>query len=196
MTATDFDFTVIDSTMFVGMELSSSQWKLAFSTTSVARVRIRNIAAGDLGAFEREIALAKAKYRLAEDAPVQACYEAGRDGHWIHRALLGAGINNFVIESSCLEVDRRHKQRKTDRLDAIKMVHALVRYCRGERTSLRVNHVPDTEDEDIRNLQRELQTIRADRNRISNRIKSLLVAQGIRLTSINPEFPSLLAQML
>lgn len=195
MTAADFDSTTIDSTVFVGMELSSSQWKLAFSATSVSRVRIRNVAAGDFGAFEREIALAKAKFHLAEDAPIQACYEAGRDGHWIHRALLGAGIDNFVIESSCLEVDRRQKQRKTDRLDAIKMVHALVRYCRGERSSLRVNHVPDTEDEDIRNLQRELQTIRTDRTRINNRIKSLLVAQGIRLASIHADFPSQLAEM-
>ena len=119
MTATCFDFTTIDSTMLIGMELSSDQWKLAFSATSVSRVRIRNIAAGDLGALEREIALAKVKFRLLEDAPVQACYEAGRDGHWIHRALLSAGINNLVIESSCFEVDRRQKQRKNDRLDAL-----------------------------------------------------------------------------
>jgi transposase len=181
--------------MFVALELSSNSWKLAFSSSSSSRVRLRNIAAGALQALEREIALAKAKFGLDENAPIQTCYEAGRDGHWLHRALLGIGINNFVIESSCLEVDRRQKQRKTDRLDAMKMVHALIRYCRGERSSLRVNHVPGAEDEDIRNLQRELQTIRSDRTRINNRIKGLLVAQGIRLARVGADFPSQLAQM-
>lgn len=195
MTATEFNSTLLDSTLFIAMELSNDLWKLAFSATSSSRVRLRNIPAGDLRALEREIRLAKAKFCLGKEAPAQTCYEAGRDGHWIHRALLAVGINNFVIESSCLEVDRRQKQRKTDRLDATKMVHALVRYCRGERTSLRVNHVPDAEDEDIRNLQRELQTIRTDRNRINNRIKGLLVAQGIRLASIDANFLSRLTQM-
>lgn len=195
MTATRFDSTVIDSTLFVAMELSNDCWKLAFAATSRYRVRLRDIPAGDLRAFDREIALAKSKFGLEENARIQTCYEAGRDGHWIHRVLLSLEIHNFVIESSCVEVDRRQKQRKTDRLDATKMVHALVRYCRGERTSLRVNHVPDAEDEDIRNLQRELKTIREDRTRINNRIKSLLVAQGIRLTSIDAGFPLQLAEM-
>lgn len=195
MTATDFDFTKIDSTMFIALELSNSQWKLAFAATRSSGVRVRNVAAGDLQAFEHEIRLAKAKFRLPDDAPVQTCYEAGRDGHWIHRALLAVGIDNFVIESSCLEVDRRQKQRKTDRLDAIKMVHALVRYCRGERTSLRVNHVPSIADEDVRNLQRELQTIRTDRTRINNRIKGLLIAQGIRLSTIDASFSKQLSKL-
>ena len=189
MTATDFDCSTIDSTLYVALELSSNRWKLAFAATRCSGIRVKNMAAGDLDALEREIRLAKENRHLREDAPVQTCYEAGRDGHWLHRALLAAGISNFVIESSCLEVDRRQKQRKTDRLDAMKMVYALIRYCRGERTSLRVNHVPDAKDEDLRNLQRELQTIRTDRTRLSNRIQSLLIAQGIRLARIDAGFP-------
>lgn len=192
MTATQLDSNQLDSTLLIALELSSDTWKLAFRVTGSSRVRLRNVRAGDLELLENEIALAKQKFKLHDEASVQTCYEAGRDGHWIHRALVAIGIDNFVIESSCLEVDRRRKQRKTDRLDATKMVHALVRYCQGERTSLRVNHVPGFEDEDIRNLQRELQSIRAERTRSNNRIKGLLIAQGIRVNKIGADFCSLL----
>jgi transposase len=99
-----------------------------------------------------------------------------------------AGARNHVIESSSLEVDRRSKQRKTDRLDVQKMVWALVRYYRGERAALRVIHVPPAEDEDVRNVQRGLQTIRNDKRRINNRIKGLLFAQGIVLGDIDSRF--------
>ena len=195
MTAAQFDSSQFHTTLLVALELSDQSWKLAFFTDSVRRVRIRNIPARDICRLEREIAMAKQKFQLDESAPVQTCYEAGRDGFWIHRVLLSMEVQNFVIESSSLEVDRRQKQRKTDRLDAEKMVHALARYCRGEQNALRVNHVPDAVDEDLRNLQRELTSIRGECTRFSNRIKSLLVAQGIVLERISRDFPKLLPSL-
>ncbi|MCP4487404.1 MAG: hypothetical protein GY820_08825 [Gammaproteobacteria bacterium] len=44
-----------------------------------------------------------------------SCYEAGRDGFWIHRALVAEGIDNKVLDSASIEVSRRQKQVKTAR---------------------------------------------------------------------------------
>ena len=87
MTATGFDSTPISSILFVGLELSKSVWKLAFASTDQQNLRIRDVAAGDLGQFQREIREAKRKVDLPEDGQVVTCFEAGRDGFWIHRAL-------------------------------------------------------------------------------------------------------------
>ena len=94
-------------------------------------------------------------------------------------------MTNFVIESSSLEVDRRQKQRKTDRLDARKMVFALRRYHhQAEQSALRPIRVPSPQDEDLRNLQRCLQSVRREKRRLMTRIKGLLFAQGICLEQI------------
>lgn len=189
MAATKLDSTSFKSTLFVALELSHQSWKLAFLSPEAGNVRVRNVAARCIGQVEAEILLAKEKWGLPEETPVQTCYEAGRDGFWIHRVLTAMGICNIVIESSSLEVDRRSKQRKTDRLDAEKMVRVLARYCGGEKSALRSVRVPGAEDEDIRNLQRELNALRQERTRNNNRIKSLLCAQGIVLERIDRQFP-------
>ena len=94
MTATGFDSTPISSILFVGLELSKSVWKLAFASTDQQNLRIRDVAAGDLGQFQREIREAKRKVDLPEDGQVVTCFEAGRDGFWIHRALDSPCLGN------------------------------------------------------------------------------------------------------
>ena len=85
---------------------------LAFTArTATSRSRVRQIAAGDLAALEREILTAKARCGLVLTAPVQSCYEAGRDGFWLHRWLLAQGIVNLVVDSSSIEVNRRARRR-------------------------------------------------------------------------------------
>ncbi len=76
------------------MELSNGIWKLAFSPGRGRKPRLRNVSAGNLSALLREIARAKQRFGLHEDAAVVCCYEAGRDGFWIHRFLLSQGIEN------------------------------------------------------------------------------------------------------
>jgi transposase len=49
------------------------------------------------------------------DAPVRSCYEAGRDGFWVHRWLVGAGVENVVVEASSIEVNRRARRAKPAR---------------------------------------------------------------------------------
>ena len=120
----------------------------------------------------REVLAAKARFGLGLEAPVRSCYEAGRDGFWLHRWLLAHGIANVVVDSSSIEVNRRARRAKTDRLDAGKLVHLLMRWAQGERKVWSVVHVPTPEAEAARQLTREIETVRADRTRVRNRVQA------------------------
>jgi transposase len=111
-----------------------------------------------------------------------SCYEAGRDGFWLHRALTAAGVVNVVVDAASIEHDRRAKAVKTDRVDAARLLELLLRYVEG-RQRLRVVQVPSVEDEDARQWDREVAVVKAARGAVRNRITSLLVAQGIRDTA-------------
>ncbi|MBW3631034.1 MAG: IS110 family transposase, partial [Gemmatimonadetes bacterium] len=113
-----------------------------------------------------------------------SCYEAGRDGFWIHRALRAMGVENLVVDSASIEVSRRGRRPKTDRLDAGKLVGMLLRWLAGDKRTWKVARVPTVEEEDRRQLHRELITARRDRTRVTNRIKSLLFAQGVHLPEL------------
>src|SRR5262249_3871802 len=76
-------------------------------------------------------AAAKKRLDLPTDAPVTSCYEAGRDGFWIHRYLVGAGADNLVVDSSSLEVNRRARRAKTDAIDLTKLLSMLRRHVGG-----------------------------------------------------------------
>ena len=108
-----------------------------------------------------------------------SCYEAGRDGFWLHRYLCNCGIENVVVDSSSIEVNRRKRRAKTDRIDAKKLLSMLLRYHGGERLLWSVLNIPSVEDEDGRHLHRELEVLKKERNMHRNRIKSLLIQQGI-----------------
>jgi transposase len=137
------------------------------------------IAGGDLDAVEAEIERARRRFDLAGDAAVVSCYEAGRDGFWLHRFLESVGHTSYVVDSSSLEVRRRAKRVKTDRVDLAGLLRMLIRYCSGERRVWSVVHVPSPEAEDARQLHRELVALRRDRTRAINRLKGLLATQGI-----------------
>jgi transposase len=110
-----------------------------------------------------------------------SCYEAGRDGFWLHRYLQSRGIDNVVVDSASLEVDRRLRRAKTDRIDAGKLLRMLIRYHGGEKQLWRVVRVPTWEDEDARHLNRELESLKRERTRHRNRIHGILMQQGLRL---------------
>src|SRR5262245_1251082 len=103
------------ATLYVAFELGWNEWKLAFATGPADNPRLRGIAARRLPALLQEISQAKKRFGLPEGAPVVSCYEAGRDGFWLHRYLAGQGITNLVVDSASIEVKRRGRRRKTDR---------------------------------------------------------------------------------
>jgi transposase len=167
--------------LYLAFELGQKEWVLGFTVGLGQNPRRRKMAAGDLSALQGEIRRAKQRFGLAETAPVRSCYEAGRDGFWLHRYLVAHDIANLVVDSASIEVNRRARRAKTDRLDVGKLLSMLVRYHSGEKKVWSVVHVPSVEAEDARHLHRELATLKADRTRHSNRIKGLLAGQGVRL---------------
>ena len=153
-------------------------WKLAFAVTHGHRPRIVKIPARQVHRLHEEIAGAKARLGSPRDAGVRSCYEAGRDGFWLHRALMAAGIENVVVDPSSIAVDRRARRAKTDRIDATKLVTQLMNAAAGDRRGWREVRVPSVQAEADRHLQREWETVREDRKRIRNRIQGLLVTHG------------------
>jgi transposase len=147
------------------------------------------MAAGNLADLQREIELAKKRFGLPEGCRVVSCYEAGRDGFslkdigtmWLHRYLVEAGIENVVVDSSSIEVNRRFRRAKTDRMDVAKLVGQLIRYEGGEKKVWRVVRVPGVEAEDRRQFHRDLEELKAERTQHINRMKGLLAGQGVRL---------------
>jgi transposase len=168
-------------TLFLAFELGNTEWKLGFSIGLGQAARQRKVQAGDLVGLEQEIRRAKERFKVAESTRVVSCYEAGRDGFWLHRYLTSLGVENRVVDSASIEVNRRAKRAKTDSLDVQKLLMMLIRYDQGEQKVWSVVHVPSIEAEDSRHLDRQLRVFKGDRTRHSNRIKGMLVGQGVRL---------------
>ena len=180
-TTRDEQYTCNRPTLFLAFELGATEWKLGFSIGLGQKARRRSVPARDLGKLEGEIRAAKKRFKLGEAAPVVSCYEAGRDGFWLDRYLTKSGITNLVVDSSSIEVNRKARRAKTDRLDVQKLLTMLIRYEYGERKVWSVARVPSPEEEDGRQLHRELRTLNKEKTRTTNRIKGLLASQGIRL---------------
>src|SRR5262245_50969 len=175
------EFTAIAAlALYIAFELSRKKWKLAFSDGRSNRIRTVTIAAQDWPALQREIEVARKRYGLAETVPVRSCYEIGREGFWLHRALLQRGIGNVVVDAASIEVNRRKKRAKTDRIDAEKLAGQLIRHWRGERVWSLVR-VPDAADEDARQLHRDMEVLKREKGRYQSRIESLLFTQGIAI---------------
>jgi transposase len=167
--------------LYLAFEMGKEKWKLGFSIGLAQNPRRRTIDAGDLQALQSEIQMAKRRFRLPETAGVRSCYEAGRDSFWLHRYLVEERIGNLIVDSSSIEVDRRAKRAKTDRIDVDKLLNMLIRYHNGEKKVWRVVHVPSVDAEDMRHLHRQLLTFKVDRTRYICRIKSLLATQGLQV---------------
>jgi transposase len=167
--------------LYVAFELSAKQWKLAMTSGFGVAPWLRTIASGDLGGLERAISQGKARLDLPASAAVVSCYEAGRDGFWIHRALTARGIGNRVVDSASIEVNRRARRAKTDRLDALKLVTMLVRVCGGERHVWREVHVPAVADEAARHVSRERTALTQERTRLINQMRGWVATWGCAL---------------
>jgi transposase len=173
-----------DAPLFMAFELSEKTWQLGFTTGHGQKPRERSIPARDQERVRHEIAQAKRRLGLPDTAPVVSCYEAGREGFWLHRFLLAHNITNHVVDSSAIEVSRRQRRAKSDGLDVRKLLSMLMRYHHGERHVWSVVKVPAVEAEDQRHLHRDLETLKQERASTTTRLKGLLSSQGIRLTSL------------
>ena len=132
--------------LYMAMELSNSRWRLRFGNGRTVHDKV--VEAGDLEGLVAAIARARQQLRVPPDAPVRSCYEAGRDGFWLDRFLEKHGVQNLVVDPASIEVNRRKRRPKTDRLDAAKLLLMLLRYdLYGEKTVWKICHVPEAQAE-------------------------------------------------
>ncbi|HXX39799.1 MAG TPA: IS110 family transposase [bacterium] len=167
--------------LYLAFELGVEEWKLGFTAGVPTKIRVRVIPARDVKRLAEEIATAKRRFTLADNTLVRSCYEAGPEGFWLHRHLETVGIDNRVVDSSSIEVKRRRRRAKSDGLDVRSLLGMLMRYHAGEAKVWSVVKVPTVEEEDRRQLHRELRTLKQERTRVMNRIRGLLATQGLRL---------------
>jgi len=170
---------------FLAFELSEKTWKLGGSIGHGHKPRARMLPGRDQKRWRDEIAQAKVRFGLPDTAPVVSCYEAGREGFWRQRFLQAHGITTHGVDSSSIEVNRRKRRAKSEALDVRKLLRMLMRYHYGARHVWRVVNVPSVEAEAQRHLPRDLETLKQERARTTNRIKGLLSSQGGRLASVN-----------
>ncbi|PWB74970.1 MAG: IS110 family transposase [Anaerolineales bacterium] len=171
--------TTVSSKLYLALELSQAEWKLGFTVGLGQAPRLRTLKARNREGLMREIALAKERFGLPQEAGVFSCYEAGRDGMWLHRFLEAQGVNNLVVDSASIEVNRRFRRAKTDRLDVGKLLNMLVRYHEGEPKVWSVVHVPSVAEEDQRQMHRELTALKREQTHHINRMKGILISQGL-----------------
>lgn len=174
--------------LFVAIDVGGAKWKVGSTIGLGQKPRIKSISAGDREGFLTEIWRAKARFGLAPTARVICCYEAGRDGFWIHRWLESEGIESPVVDPASISVERRKRRRKTDRLDVAKLVINLMHWFGGEEKVWSVVRIPTVREEDARHFHRELESLRRERTRSDNRIRSLLATHGLKIKRIGDGF--------
>jgi len=171
--------------LLMALELSAKRWRVAFTERDASKVREVSVEPGDWPRLEEAISKAKVKLGLPADGKTLCCYEAGRDGFWVHRFLVSHGVANMVLDSSSILVDRRARRAKTDGLDALQLLELLVRHVtRKPGTKLRgfkIVTVPSVDEEDARRLHRERERLVVERGAHQSRMKALLALHGIRV---------------
>ncbi len=183
--------STIEQTLYIAFELSLHKWVLACSdgnkNENQKKPKQFHVKAGAFGEVLAAVEKAKCAFKMEGQVHLVSCYEAGRDGFWLHRWLTTQGWQNYVLDSASIEVPRRGRRAKTDRLDANGLLRILIRLHGGEKEACSVVSVPSEQDEDERRLHRNRERLLNERTRHVNRIKADLITQGVSL-KINDKF--------
>jgi transposase len=171
-----------DATLYVAFELSKSKWLIGIVVSGESKMSRHQVPGGDTAAVWQLISRKRASVekKLGRPVGVVSCYEAGYDGFWFDRWLAEQGVANRVLDPSSIEMPRRARQAKTDRLDLERLMRVLIRHEGGEPRVCSVVHPPSPEQEDARRTSRERERLIGERTAHVNRIKGLLHCQGVR----------------
>jgi transposase len=185
------------ATVYIAFELSKAKWQLGIMIAGAEKMSRYGIDGGNLAELSSVLARARAKAeQLGKPVRILSCYEAGLDGHWLHRWLTANGILNHEIDASSIEVNRRARRAKTDRIDLAQLMRSFLAHLRGEPRVCSMVRVPTPEDEDRKRRTRERERLLKERTGHSNRIRGLLHGQGIRdAMPLKPSFLSDLERM-
>ena len=170
-----------DATLVAVIEMSQSSWLVAGTVPGIERQPRKKI-------IPDETTLLRLLHRWRDEAirrgrtitRIAVAYEAGRDGFWLARWLIGHGIEAHVIHPTSVAVSREHKRAKTDRLDTAMLMRVFIGWLRGERGHCGMVAVPTIEEEDAKRPSRERENLVGERTRIVNRMKAALARLGIR----------------
>jgi transposase len=180
--------------LYLALDLGTRDWKLAFTVGLGQKPRIKSISARNTLSLILELKAAKKRFELPDDTPVICCYEAGRDGFWLYRFLRAHGVQCHVVDSSSIEVNRRQRRAKSDRLDSVKLVQMLIRWYNGEKKVWSIVQPPTVEQEDARQLHREMIKLKAERTAQGNSINGLLAGLGLCVV-VNETLPTQLENL-
>lgn len=178
MTSTTHRGESTATALYVALELSATEWGMTMGATPGGRTVQRRVGVGDRAALTAAVGTAATTLGLPAGTAIRSCYEAGGEGFWPHRLLTSLGVDNVVVDSSSIEVSRRAKQAKTDRLDGARLLRLLMRHWQGERAMWHVVHVPPPALEDRRHANRTRTMLQIERTRYRNRIRALLRLHG------------------
>lgn len=182
-----------EQTLQAALELSKNSWLLAIQFPDRDKPSLYPIKGGDADGLMARLDAARDRLaKVSGQVPkVTLCYEAGYDGFWLARFLEQRGIDCRVMEPASLQVDRRARRVKTDRIDVESLLHTLIAWCRGERHVCSMVVIPSVEEEDLRRSHRERDRLVRETTAHINRIKGLLFGQGIRGINVKRNYKTL-----
>ena len=182
-----------EQSIYAALELSKNSWLLAIQVPGRDNPSLHPLPGGDADGLMTK--LSAARDRVTKDTgqtpAVTLCYEAGYDGFWLARFLEQRNVTCLVMEPASLQVNRRARRVKTDRIDVESILHTLVAWCRGERHVCSMVVIPSVEEEDLRRCHRERDRLIGERTAHINRIKGLLFGQGIRGINVKSRYKTL-----
>ena len=104
---------------------------------------------------------------------IKTVYEAGFRGFEIQRSLKSLGIECIVVNPADVPSSDKDRKRKDDKRDARKLSIELA------KGNLKGIYIPDKQMQDARSLVRQRHRLVQDQTRCANRIKHLLLNNGI-----------------
>ena len=137
------------NTPYVAIEISRKSWVIGIKSPASERVGLHSLGAADVVGLRDliEHQQTKAERALGREVRVLCCCEAGYEGFWLARWLdRTMSVETVVLDPASLLVNRKAKQRKTDRIDARKMVRALLAHDRGDAAVLSRVRIPSVEE--------------------------------------------------
>lgn len=182
-----------EQSIYAALELSKNSWLLAIQVAGRDNPSLHPIKGGNVDGLMAKLDAARDRAaKLTGQTPkVVVCYEAGYDGLWLSRLLDARGIECHVMEPASLQVNRRARRVKTDRIDVESILRTLIAWCRGERHVCSMAVIPSVEEEDLRRSHRERDRLVRERTAHINRIKGLLFGQGIRGINVKARYKTL-----
>ena len=185
--------TPAETVLYGALELSKNTWLLALQFPDRAQPSLYPIRGGDTEGLMGRLMAARDRWaRVSGKSPsIVLCYEAGYDAFWLARFLKARGIECLVVDAASMQVNRRARRAKTDRIDVGMLLRALIKWCQGDRHVWSVVRVPSVDEEDLRRSHRERDRLVRERTAHINRIKGLLFGQGIRGINVKSKYKTL-----